>query len=153
MKLRAQWGLPSLRFVEPAGARGAVADLEALTGHAVVLDDTRLLPHWNVPEDFAAAVCVPVASPGAILGTFWLFCHKVRDFTAAETQLLEILAGRLAAELERSVLVGEVARASSTKRQAERYCAVAPGSQPSGSAAAGRLAGLGRRHAASDNRG
>ena len=88
--------------------RGAVADLEALTGHAVVLDDTRLLPHWNVPEDFAAAVCVPVASPGAILGTFWLFCHKVRDFTAAETQLLEILAGRLAAELERSVLVGEV---------------------------------------------
>ena len=121
LKLRAHWGLPSLRFVEPARPlRGAVADLEALTGHAVVLEDTRLLSHWNVPEDFASAVCVPLSTPGAILGTFWLFCSQVRDFTAAETQLLEILAGRLAVELERHVLLREVAHAVEVKRQAEQ---------------------------------
>ncbi len=97
-----------------------MADLEALTGHAVVLEDTRLLSHWNVPEEFAAAVCVPLATPGAILGTFWLFCSQVRDFTAAETQLLEILAGRLAVELERHVLLREVAHAAEVKRHAEQ---------------------------------
>jgi putative methionine-R-sulfoxide reductase with GAF domain len=122
LKLRAHWGLPSLRFVEPARPlRGSVADLEALTGHAVVVEDTSLLPHWNIPEDFTSAVCVPVSSPGAILGTFWLFCNRVRDFTAAETQLLEILAGRLAAELERSVLLREVSQAADVNRQAERF--------------------------------
>jgi serine phosphatase RsbU (regulator of sigma subunit) len=62
-----------------------------------------------------------VSSPGAILGTFWLFCNRVRDFTAAETQLLEILAGRLAAELERSVLLREVSQASAINRQAEQF--------------------------------
>ncbi len=121
LKLRAHWGLPNLRFVEPARPlRGAVADLEALTGHAVVMEDTRTLPHWNAPEDFLSAVCVPVSSPGAILGTFWLFCDRVRDFTAAETQLLEILAGRLAAELERSVLLREVSQTAEAKRHGEQ---------------------------------
>ena len=42
----------------------------------------------------------PRRHPGDLLA---VLC-RVRDFTAAETQLLEILAGRLAAELERSVL-------------------------------------------------
>jgi phosphoserine phosphatase RsbU/P len=110
LKLRSHWGLSSLRFLEAARPlRGAVADLEALTGHAVVIEDTRQLTHWNVPEAFASAVCVPVSSPDTLLGTLWLFADQIRDYTSAETQLLEIIAGRLAMELERRVLVQEAA--------------------------------------------
>ena len=83
LKLRSHWGLSSLRFLEAARPlRGAVADLEALTGHAVVIEDTRLFTHWNVPEAFASAVCVPVSSPDALLGTLWFFGDQVRDFAS-----------------------------------------------------------------------
>ena len=64
LKLRAAWGLPKERLIEPARLLdGAVGDIEALAGHAVVIEDTDLLPHWRVPEKFASAVCVPVSSP------------------------------------------------------------------------------------------
>jgi len=106
LKLRAQWNLPAERFVDPPRPLAwAMADLEALTGHAVVIEETALLPHWNVPERFPAAVCVPVSSPTVPLGTLWMFCDQCRDFSPAETQIVEIIAGRLAAELERDVLL------------------------------------------------
>ncbi len=124
LKLRAQWGLSSLRFLEPARPlRGAVADLEALTGHAVVLEDTQQLPHWNVPEAFASAVCVPVSSPDTLLGTLWFFADQVRDYRSEETQLLEIIAGRLAAELERRVLIDEAAQSQQARDQAAQVIA------------------------------
>ncbi|MFC1757357.1 hypothetical protein ACFL2H_01135, partial [Planctomycetota bacterium] len=51
LKMRTQYGLPTVRLTaEARPLRGAVADLEALTGHAVVVEDTDLLPHWNIPE-------------------------------------------------------------------------------------------------------
>lgn len=118
LKLRTHWGLSSLRFLEPARPlRGAVADLEALTGHAVVLEDATLFDHWNVPENFASCVCVPVSSPDTLLGTFWFFSDEPRQYTDAETQLLEIVAGRLAAELERRVLLGEAAQSRESREQ------------------------------------
>src|SRR5690606_4767315 len=70
LKLRACHNLPATRLVEaPRPLRGAIADLEALLGHAVVIEDTALLPHWRCPEAFPAAVCVPVSSPSTPLGT------------------------------------------------------------------------------------
>ena len=109
LKLRSHWGLPHLRFIEPARPlRGAMADLEALTGKAVVLEDTREFVHWNIPEEYLSAICVPVTGPNAILGTLWLFCERVRDFSSQETQLVEMSAGRLATELERRVLLNAV---------------------------------------------
>src|SRR5262249_30680354 len=106
LKLRAVWRLPEERLLAPARPlRGAVADLEALVGHAVMLEDTSLLPHWRCPEDFPAAVCVPVSSPSIPLGTLWTFSDRPRDFTPEETNLLEIVAGRLAADLEREMLL------------------------------------------------
>ena len=60
--------------------------------------------HWQVPEDFPAAVCVPVSTPTTILGTLWIFSGEKRDFTARQTNLLEIVAGRLSADLEREML-------------------------------------------------
>jgi phosphoserine phosphatase RsbU/P len=118
LKLRAAWGLPGERLLAPARPlRGAVADLEALVGHAVVLEDTSVLPHWRCPEDFPAAVCVPVSSPSIPLGTLWTFSDRQRDFTPEETNLLEIVAGRLAADLEREMLLAAGTRAKSHDKQ------------------------------------
>jgi hypothetical protein len=108
LKLRSHWGLPATRLTESARPlRGALADLEALTGHAVVIEDSSLLPHWKVPEPFESAVCVPIAGPSTVLGTLWVFCDHVRDFTPEETNLIEIVAGRVATELERTALLYE----------------------------------------------
>ncbi|NLX54467.1 MAG: SpoIIE family protein phosphatase [Planctomycetaceae bacterium] len=111
LKLRAAWRLPKNRFLDaPRPLRGAVADLEALVGHAVALEDTALLPHWKVPENYPAALCVPVASSSTPLGTLWFFAQATREFTPEQTHLAEIVAGRLVSDLEREVLVREGVR-------------------------------------------
>lgn len=112
LKIRAAWGLPPERLGQPARLlSGALADLEAMLGHAVVLEDQRLAPYWNPPEDFAAAVCLPVASASQILGTLWVFSRTQRPFSDAQVDVLETVAGRLAADLERRTLLREVAAA------------------------------------------
>jgi len=118
LTLRSAWGLPADRL--PGTSRpleGATADLQALSGHAVVLEETDLLSHWRCPEPFASAVCVPVSSPTMPLGTLWMFCTEPRDFSDRETNLIEIIAGRLAADLEREVLLREGTSAKKSERQ------------------------------------
>jgi len=118
LKLRASWGLPRDRLTEPPRPlRGALADLEAMLGHAVVLEDSAMFQQWNPPEDFPSAACVPVATPTTILGTLWFFCNARRDFNERETGVLEMAAGRLAADLEREILIQESATGSDLKRQ------------------------------------
>lgn len=118
LKLRSVFGLPATRLLDPPRPlRGAVADLEALIGHAVVLEDIHRLPHWKAPENFPAAVCVPVSSPSLPLGTLWMFADSPRDFTDEQTNLLEIVAGRVAAELERESLVNAGISAHQENRQ------------------------------------
>jgi serine phosphatase RsbU (regulator of sigma subunit) len=136
LKLRSSWGLPRKRLTEPARQlRGAVADLEALLGHAVVLADDELHDYWKVPEQgFGACVCVPVSSPSMPLGTLWVFSIKPRDFDDSQTNILEVVAGRVASDLEREVLVDEaiVAReqtkqvTAARRSQQERLPAIAP---------------------------
>ena len=82
-----------------------MADLEALLGHAVVLNDEHVIRMWNMPEDFPAAVCVPVSTPTTLLGTLWVFCNEKRDFNDRETNIVEVVAGRLASDLEREMLL------------------------------------------------
>jgi serine phosphatase RsbU (regulator of sigma subunit) len=104
--------------------QGAVADLESLLGHAVVLDDPELMRHWHVPEDFPAAVCVPVSTPTTILGTLWIFSNRRRDFNDRETNIIEVVAGRIGSDLEREMLWHEGLTASKLKSQvaaAERF--------------------------------
>ncbi|MBM3999395.1 MAG: hypothetical protein FJ297_07640 [Planctomycetes bacterium] len=121
LKLRSAWGLPPTRFADPPRAlRGALADLEALLGNAVVLDDIPRLGQWKSPEDRAAAVCVPVSTPTTPLGTMWVFSDTQRGFDGHETQLLEIVAGRIASELEREMLLNEAVSASQWSRQVVR---------------------------------
>jgi len=106
LKLRSSWGLPFDRLIEPARRlQGEFADLEALLGHAVVLEDTAVMKRWKVPEDFPAAVCVPVSTPTMLLGTLWVFSSKKRNFTDQETNMLEVVSGRLASDLEREMLM------------------------------------------------
>lgn len=121
LKLRAMWGLPQEKLLEePRPLRGAMADLEALVGHAVALEDTALLPHWRCPEEeFGAAVCVPVSTSSTPLGTLWLFSRTQREFTASQTNLAEIIAGRLAADLEREMLLTVGAAAKHSDKQLE----------------------------------
>ncbi len=117
LKLRSSFGMPRERLSEPARPlQGALADLEAMLGHAVVLTDVDHQTHWNPPEDFPAAVCVPVCTPTTILGTLWVFSNEPRDFTDRETNLIEVIAGRLAADLERENLLREGSDSSQWKR-------------------------------------
>jgi serine phosphatase RsbU (regulator of sigma subunit) len=118
LKLRSAWGLPFDRLTAPARPlQGAVADLEALLGHAVVLDNDQMMRMWNVPEDFATAVCVPVSTPTVLLGTLWVFCNERRDFSDSETNMLEVVAGRLAADLEREMLLRAGADGAKLQKQ------------------------------------
>jgi serine phosphatase RsbU (regulator of sigma subunit) len=118
LKMRACWGLPHEKLLAPARPlKGAIADLEALIGHAIALEDTSLLPHWRVPEKYPAAVCVPVSSATNPLGTLWLFCETNRDFSDDQTNLAEIVAGRIASDLEREMLLSEGVQAKQVKMQ------------------------------------
>ena len=109
LKLRAEYGLGSEAFLAPPRLlEEAIADIEAMAGHAVVLDRCQPESHWNVPESCESAICIPVASATTILGTLWVFRDTQRNFTPTEQNLAEITAGRLAADLERAVLVQEV---------------------------------------------
>jgi phosphoserine phosphatase RsbU/P len=118
LKLRSCWGLPKDKMLAPARPlKGSIADLEALVGHAVVLEDTSLLPHWRVPEKYASAVCVPVSSSTIPLGTLWFFGDQIRDYNARETNLAEIVAGRIAADLEREMLLQEGVQSKQVKKQ------------------------------------
>jgi hypothetical protein len=110
LKLRASWGLPQRRFLrEPRPLHDQLADLEAMLGHAVVLEDPLMFDLWRVPEACAACVCVPVSTPTIPLGTMWVFSELPRGFTDRQTNLIEIVAGRLAADLEREALLAAAA--------------------------------------------
>jgi hypothetical protein len=118
LKLRSCWGLPLDRLTAPPRPlQGAVADLESMLGHAVVLEDTPMMRHWRAPEDFAAAVCVPIATSTTILGTLWMFCNDKRDFSESQTNIVEVVAGRLAADLDREMLWQEGFVAAAIKKQ------------------------------------
>ena len=131
LKLRAAWGLPIERLVDPPRPlRHARGDLEALCGHAVVIDDANLTPTWNMPEPFRAAVCVPVSSPMVPLGTLWVFCDHVRSFDSRQVNLIEMIAGRVAADLEREMLCAEGASTADLKRQVAAAETLAAGQLP-----------------------
>jgi len=115
LKLRSSWGLPAERLTDPARPlRGAVADLEALLGHAVVLNDRGELSRWKAPMTASAtavaAICVPICSPTMPLGTLWFFFDAPRTLGVEQTNVAELVASRFATELEREVLLSETGR-------------------------------------------
>ena len=118
LKLRACWGLTPERLADPPRPLdGSLADLEAMLGHAVVLGDVELQKHFRAPESFPAAVCVPVSTPTTILGTLWVFSGNRRDFADRQTNVIELAAGRIAADLERESLLKASVDTTDLKRQ------------------------------------
>lgn len=89
---------------EPGAARrklaDARADVAAMSGSAIVLEDDVQVAGWPVPVWCGAAICLPVASDETIHGTLWLYSSQPRSFADAEIELAEVVAGRLAVELE-----------------------------------------------------
>lgn len=102
-----------LRCIASTGARrpaprciqGAAGDLIAMAGDAVVLENFELMHEIGAPRNYGAAVCVPVASDTTIHGSLWVYSEKPRVVSNAEVQLIEIVAGRLAVEVERRELL------------------------------------------------
>jgi hypothetical protein len=102
LKLRSCWGLPEERLLDPPKPlHDSLADVEAILGQIVVINEDYLLETWRVPEYFPMAVCLPVMSQESVWGTLWLFSDQRRDCTEHELSLMEFITGRLAAELEK----------------------------------------------------
>jgi hypothetical protein len=116
LKLRSCWGLPEERLLDPPRSlHDSMADLEAILGQAVILNEDYLFEAWGAPEDFPTAVCVPVSSPMSIIGTLWFFCDRQRCFSEHDLRLLELITGRLAAEIERALLLRELEHSQKQK--------------------------------------
>ena len=121
LKLRAVWGIPEERFLEPPRSlKGTLADLEALLGNAVILNDPYLQELWKAPENFSTAICIPVTSEVSILGTVWFYSNKYLDTETVDLKIMEIVAGRLAIELENNALLQENRAYRRVQRDLER---------------------------------
>lgn len=132
LKLRAAYGLPRTRLAAPPRSlQGALGDLEAMLGHAVVLESPGLVDRWHAPESFSAAVCLPLSTPTNILGTLWVFSKSPRIFSDKDTGVLEVVSGRVAAELEREVALQVALRSEKLQRQYEAAQRLQRGQLPS----------------------
>jgi serine phosphatase RsbU (regulator of sigma subunit) len=65
------------------------------------------------------------------LGTLWVFSDKGRDFSPQETNLVEIIAGRLAADLEREMLLVAGVQSKQDDRQLDAAARWLAGRLPS----------------------
>jgi serine phosphatase RsbU (regulator of sigma subunit) len=117
LKLRSLYRLPRTRLLDaPRTLDRAPADLEALAGHVITLATAEKVAAWNAPEKAVSALCVPISTPTVPLGTLWTFGDQPRDFSDADCNLAEVVAGRLAVELERQVLLAESRTSARIKR-------------------------------------
>lgn len=118
LKLRACHGLPKSRFIQPPrDLRSNLADLEALTGNAVLLSDTQAAPEWQSPEPYRSALVVPIGTTTMPHGTVWFWSEAPRSYSAAEIEVANLAAGRLMGEIEQSILGCEVTTARHLAKQ------------------------------------
>ncbi len=94
-----------------------MADLEALLGNAVLLENVAIAPDWNCPEPFAAGLCVPIGSSTMPQGTLWLWSDHVRDFCSADIEAAKGAADKILSDIERRVLSSEVLRVRAAAQQ------------------------------------
>lgn len=115
--------------------KAARADVTAMSGSAIVLEDDTDVAHWPVPVWCGAALCLPVTSDRTVHGTLWLYSSEPRTFADAEIQLAEVVAGRLAVELElqswRATEDGRNDPASPSVVDESSHTAVGAAAQPS----------------------
>lgn len=134
LKMRACWGMSTAALAKPPRElRGALADLEALLGNAVLLENTELASEWNCPENYAAAMCVPIGSPTMPHGTLWLWSDHVRDFGSADIDAAKAACDKILVDIERSVLADEVLRTRGLDRQIDAASLIQASRLPHGS--------------------
>ena len=102
---RVAWGA-GVTDTAPRQLEEADADLAALAGSAVVLATRAEARDWPLPRSSNAAACLPVSSDRMIHGVLWFYADSDRDMTDEQLEVLEVVAGRLAVELEREELLG-----------------------------------------------
>ncbi len=118
LKMRSCYGLSKNNLAQPPRSlRGALADLEALLGNAVLLENVAIAPDWNCPEPFAAGLCVPIGSSTMPQGTLWLWSDHVRDFCSADIEAAKGAADKILSDIERRVLSSEVLRVRAAAQQ------------------------------------
>lgn len=135
LKLRSCVGLANSALSKPPRhLRGSMADLEALLGNAVLLENTALAKEWGCPENFAAALCLPIGSPTMPQGTLWLWSENVRDFSADNIESAKAATEKILVDIERSILAEEVLKTRSISRGVEAASLIQatrlPDSQP-----------------------
>lgn len=131
LKMRSCFGLPIGRLTQPPRPlRGAYADLEALLGNAVLMSDIAQMHDWSSPEDFAAALVVPIGTATMPHGTVWFWCSEKRSFSRSEVEVANLAAGRIMGEIERSILGREVLSSRLVQRQIEAAGAKQESMQP-----------------------
>lgn len=120
LKMRSCWGLPTSALSKVARPlRTSMADLEALLGNAVLLENTDLAKEWGCPEDFSAALCLPIGSPTMPHGTLWLWSESVRDFSPDDIESAKAATEKVLVDIERSILADEVLKSRSISRGVE----------------------------------
>ena len=80
-------------------------DVAAMSGSVLTLGRQAEIFAWETPVACRSAVCLPVASLDNIVGTLWLTSNRRRMLSDNDLQLLEIIAGRIACEIERRSLL------------------------------------------------
>lgn len=117
LKMRSCIGLPKSRLTrEPRPLRGALADLEALLGNAVLIEDIATNSSWQSPEEFGSALVIPIGSLQMPQGTLWLWSERKKSFNSQEIEIAKKTASEIMARLERKVLCQEVANARQVNR-------------------------------------
>ena len=122
LAMRACWNLPVDRLMAaPRQLRGSLADLEALLGNAVLLDDLEAVSEgWPSPESFASAIVVPIGSVAMPQGTIWFWSDRKRKYDPPQIEVANLAAGRVMSELEHSVLGAEVKESRRVVNQLDR---------------------------------
>lgn len=80
----------------------APADVAALAGGAVVIEEPAEAEGWALHRPAAAAIGLPVASDATIHGVLWLLRDRPLAIPDEVVELAEVVAGRLALEVERA---------------------------------------------------
>lgn len=108
VRLAGRWAREDGAFSAKPRAAGrlladAPADVAALAGGAVVLEDPAELAGWDLHTPGAgAAICLPVSSDTTVHGVLWLVREAPLAISDEAVELAEIVAGRLALEVERN---------------------------------------------------
>ena len=109
LKMRACFGLPKSRLVQPArDLRSSMADLESLLGNAVLLNDLNAAQEWYSPEAYRSAIVVPIGTETMPHGTVWFWSDHARSYQPHEIEVANLAAGRLMSEIEHAFLGGQV---------------------------------------------